>query len=171
MLEPVLILITIPLMLVSLVLILVPAVPVAALEWAIAIVFAVLTGLQNGTPFERLTPAAALLITGLMIFGSTSGLWMPLLGMRGKEFSCLGLVGFFAGVILGGFLIPIPLLGSIIGGMIAVFAIQFLQSRDPKQALQSSGTALKLMFYGMAAEFVFASAIIGVFLVSIATTL
>jgi uncharacterized protein YqgC (DUF456 family) len=162
--EAALILIAMALMFGSLIMIIVPVVPVAALEWAIGIVFAALTG------FHRVTPAAALAMTGLMILGSTSGLWMPFLGLRGKEMSCLGLVGFFVGCIFGTVFIPIPLIGSVIGGIAAVFIIQLVQSRNARQALQSSGTALKLVFYGMVAEFLFAAAIIGVFLFSVATT-
>ncbi|MCU0511358.1 MAG: DUF456 family protein [Anaerolineae bacterium] len=162
--ESLLILVATGLMLVSLGLILVPAVPVSALQWALALVVAALTG------FERITPPAALLMTLLMVCGSTSALWMPLLGLRGRTLSCAGLVAFFVGFIVGGLLIPLPLIGSIVGGVLAVFIVQYLQQRQAAAALRSSGTALKLIVYGMIAEFVFALLIVGVFLVSVIST-
>lgn len=164
MFEPVLLILALVLMFFGLVLIIVPVVPVAALEWAIAMVFAALTG------FQRVTPIVALIMTVLMVIGSTSGFWMPFLGLKGKELSCLGLIGFFAGLIIGGVIIPIPLLGSFIGGIGAVFIIQFFEHRNARKALSGSGTALRLIFYSMVAEFIFAVIIIALFIGSLATT-
>src|SRR5215212_5551863 len=93
-------------MILGLILIIVPVIPVPAVEWAIALIFAAFTG------FQRVTPVAAVIMTGLMIIGSTSGFWMPVFGLRGREMSCLGLIAFFAGFLLGGIFIPIPLCGS-----------------------------------------------------------
>jgi len=151
------------LMIVGLVLIVVPVIPVPAVEWAIALIFGAATG------FHRVTLPAALVMTILMIIGSTSGFWMPFFGLRGRELSCLGLIAFFAGFILGTF-IPIPLCGSFIGGIIAVFVVQLIQNRNLKSAVAGSGRALQLTVYGMVAEFLFGLLVIGVFCVSVLTT-
>jgi uncharacterized protein YqgC (DUF456 family) len=121
------------------------------------------------TVFQRLTIPAALVMTVLMVIGSTSGFWMPFFGLRGREMSCLGIIGFFAGFLLGA-AIPIPICGSFIGGIIAVFIVQLIQDRNVKSAVKGSGRALQLTIYGMMAEFLFGVLIIGVFCVSILTT-
>lgn len=150
-------------MIAGLVLIFMPVIPVPAVEWAIAIIFAAFTN------FQRVTPPAAVLITVLMLIGSTSGLWMPIFGLRGREMSCLGLIAFFVGFALGTF-IPIPLCGSFIGGILGVFIVQLAQNRSLKIAVAGSSRALQLTLYGMIAEFVFGVLIIGVFCVSLLTT-
>src|SRR5215207_4115537 len=89
-------------MICGLILIVMPVIPVPAVEWTIALIFAAMTD------FQRVTPIAVLVMTVLMIIGSTSGFWMPMFGLRGREMSCLGIIGFFVGFLLGSF-IPIPL--------------------------------------------------------------
>lgn len=162
--ESLLIIVTLGLMVASLLLLLLPIMPVSAMEWALAMLFGVLTG------FSRLTPAAALVISGLMIVGATAGIWMPLLGLRGKQLSCMGLIGFFAGTIAGQLLIPIPFVGMMIGGVSAVIAIEYLQNAQWREAVTSGGSALKLMIYGMMVEAALSIAIIGVVVVSVVTT-
>lgn len=151
-------------MIIGLVLIIIPVIPVPAVEWAIAMIFGAIT------VFERVTIPAAIVMTVLMVIGSTSGFWMPFFGLRGREMSCLGLIAFFAGLILGQIFIPIPLCGSFIGAVIAVFVVQLAQQRSLKPALAGSGRALQLTLYGMIAEFLFGVLIIAVFCVSILTT-
>jgi uncharacterized protein YqgC (DUF456 family) len=150
-------------MIIGLILIIVPVIPVPAVEWAIALIFAALTG------FVRVTPVAAVVMTVLMVIGSTSGFWMPIFGLKGREMSCLGLLAFFVGFALGTF-IPIPLCGSFIGGILGVFIVQLAQDRSLKNAVAGSSRALQLTLYGMIAEFIFGVAIIGVFCISLLTT-
>ncbi len=162
--EFVLILIALGLMVITLFLILIPALPVTALEWAIAMILGVLTG------FTRLTPAAAVIITILMVIGATNGLWMPFLGLRGRQISCLGLVAFFIGMIAGSILIPIPFVGTILGGTVGVMLVEFARLREIGKAIESGGTALRLILYSMIAEFIFAVSVILVTVISIITT-
>jgi uncharacterized protein YqgC (DUF456 family) len=145
-------------------LILIPSVPVTALEWAIALIFGALTG------FERFTQTAAIVATLLMIVGSTSGLWMPFLGLKGRQISCMGMIAFFVGMAIGSAVIPIPFLGTILGGVIAVMLIEYLRVGKAKDALESGKSALRVVIYGMIAEFVFATAIVGTMIVSLVLT-
>lgn len=168
MVESVLILLTMLLMLLSLCLIVIPVVPVSALEWALAMVFAGVSLALTGS--SRVTLPAGILMTLLMLLGSTSALWMPFLGLRGKEISCFGLLAFFVGCIIGGIVIPVPVLGSMVGGVLAVVVVEYAKIREFRQAVRSGGTALKMIVYGMAAEFIFAVAIVGTFIVSVLTT-
>lgn len=165
--QSLLVLITVVLMGASLLLIVIPPVPVGALEWAIAIVFGLATG------FTRLTPAAALIITLLMIAGVTSDFWLPALGFRtggADAISCWGMVAFFIGMIVGGIVIPIPVIGSFIGAIGGVMLVEYAQLREAKRAFDSGGKALRMLIYSMVAEFIFAAAIVAVTLISIATT-
>jgi uncharacterized protein YqgC (DUF456 family) len=163
--QSVLVLLTIVVMGLSLLLIVLPPVPVGALEWAIAMIFGLLTG------FERLTPPAAGVITVLMIAGVTSDIWLPALGFRtGEQVSCAGMVAFFIGMIVGSVLIPIPILGSFMGGVLGVVVVEYAQLQEMRQAVRKGGKALRLIIYSMIAEFIFAAAIFGVTLISILTT-
>lgn len=160
--ETLLTLIILVLMGASLLLIVVPVVPVSALEWAIAMSYAVFTG------FDPVSPVAALVITLLMIVGSTAGLWMPFFGLRGKQLSCMGLIAFFIGMMIGNTIVPI--IGAMIGGMVAVVIVEFAQRQDMQAAWRSGGSVLKLMIYGMIAELLFSGAIVAVVVVSILTS-
>lgn len=162
--ESLLIIATLGMMIVSLLLILLPVVPLSALEWSIAMFFGLLTN------FERLTPTAAVIVTVLMVIGATAGLWMPFFGLKAKQLSCMGLFAFFIGTILGQMFIPIPFVGMVIGGVVAVVVIEYLLNAQWRDAVTSGGAALKLMIYGMIAEGILAVAIIGVVIVSIVTT-
>ena len=152
------------LMMLALFLVIIPVVPVAAVEWAIAMVFGALTS------FERLTVPAAILMTVFMIIGSTSQYWAPFLGLKGKQMSWLGVVAFFVGAILGTATIPIPILGTLMGGLIAVIIVEFINSQDWRKALIGGKTALKTFIVGMIMEFIFSAMIVATMIISLATT-
>jgi len=152
------------LMIVALALVIIPVVPVAAVEWAIFMIFGALTG------FDRLTPAAALVATVFMVIGSTSQYWAPFLGLKGKKMSCVGILGFFVGAMLGTAVIPIPFVGTIIGGVIAVIAIEFLNTQDMQKALVGGKSALTTFVIGMGMELLFSVLIILTYVVSLSTS-
>lgn len=162
--ESVLVVVALVAMVASLALIIIPAVPVSALEWAIAMIFGVLTN------FTRLPLGYAGVITVMMVIGVTSGLWMPLLGYRGGGTSCMGLVAFFVGMIVGGILIPIPFVGTIIGGTLAVMVTEYARLGNWKQATKSGQKAMKTVLISMLMEFVFAVGIVGVTFLAIYAT-
>ncbi len=164
MVDSILVLLVALLMLLSLALVVIPVVPVAALEWAIALVYAALTG------FQRVTVPAAVLMTAFMLAGSTSGLWLPYFGLRGRGVSCLGLLAFFLGCALGTAAIPVPVLGTLIGGVAGVFLAEYARAREWRAALGGSGLALRVILVGMGLELAFAAAILLTFLVSVLTT-
>jgi len=151
------------LMVLVLLLVFIPVVPVAAVEWAIFMIFGALTG------FEQLTVPAAIVATVFMVIGSTSQYWAPFLGLKGKQMSCLGIIGFFIGAMIGTAVIPIPILGTIIGGILVVIAIEFLNTQDWRKALVGGKAALKTFVIGMAMEFVFSVLIIATFVFSLTT--
>lgn len=151
------------LMVLMLGLILVPAVPVTVAEWAMAMLVAALT------QFERVTPGAALLMTGLMALSATSGLWLPLLGLRGSV-SCMGMIAFFVGMLAGSALIPIPFVGTIVGGVIGVILIELLRQRNTQAAMQSGQMAAKMVVAQMILELTLSGLVIVIYLVSVLST-
>lgn len=159
--EPLLILITIVLMIGSLFLILVPSIPVTALEWAIAIIFGAMTG------FTRFPLWAALIVTIMMILGISSSVWMPLFGLKGRKVSCMSLVAFFIGMIVG---TPVPIVGSFLGGMVAVFLFEFVRTGDHEHAFNTGETAFWVVLASMFVEFLMAVTVVLTTIISIIIT-
>ncbi|MEO1289307.1 MAG: DUF456 family protein [Chloroflexota bacterium] len=135
----------------ALFLILLPSVPVTTLEWAIAMIFGAFT------TFERLPWWAMLIITIVMIIGITSQLWMPLIGLKGRKVSCMELVAFFIGMILG---TPVPIIGNFLGGMLAVFLLNFVRTGDHEHAFDRGETAFWVVLASMFVEFLMAITIV-----------
>lgn len=159
--EPLLITITVVLMIGSLFLILIPAIPVTALEWAIAIIFGAMTG------FTRMPLIAAVIVTIMMILGISSGIWMPLFGLKGRNVSCLSLVAFFIGMIIG---TPVPIVGNFLGGMVAVFLVEFIRTGDHEHAFNSGETAFWVVLASMFVEFLMAVTVVITTIISIMVT-
>ena len=159
--EPLLILTTIVLMIGSLFLILVPSIPVTALEWAIAIIFGALTG------FTRFPLWAGVIVTIMMVLGISSGVWMPLFGLKGRKVSCLSLIAFFIGMIIG---TPVPIVGSFLGGMVAVFLLEFVRTGDHEHAFNTGETAFWVVLASMFVEFLMAVTVVLTTIISIIMT-
>lgn len=151
-------------MVVGVILAFIPVLPGALIVWAIGIVSAYLN------QFDQITPAAAVIMTGIMIFSITSDFWLPVLGVKTSGLSCLAAVGSFFGGLLGTFLIPIPIIGTLIGTVLGALLIEYVALRERTRALRAGQAALKLFVIGYILELVTVFAIFGVFLVSIATT-
>ncbi len=151
-------------MIVTLVLSFVPFLPGTAMIWAIGVVFAVLDG------FQRATPAAIIIMTLLMVVGSTSEIWMPALGIRSKGLSCLSTVGSVIGSIVGTFLIPVPLAGTIIGAIAGALLVELVRGREVRRAVQAGRSVFQLYLIGMVVQFVTGLMMFAVFLVSLWTT-
>lgn len=155
--------ITLLIMVVSLGLILVPAVPVSALEWALAMVAMALSIILTGD--TAFTPLSIGIVTILAAIGSTSGWWLPYFGLRGRGLSCMGMLAFFGGMLIGSILIPIPFIGTIAGGMLGIMLVEYGRIGEWRTAWESGQAALRIILYSMLAELVFAVAIIAVFVV------
>lgn len=151
-------------MVIGVILAFVPILPGTLMVWAIAIV----TAFAN--QFDRVTPAAAIIMTALMLASVSSDFWLPMLGVKTSGLSCLAAVGSLIGGLLGTFLIPIPIVGTLIGTVLGALAIEYVALREKARALRAGQTALKLFIVGYILELVTTFAIFGVFLVSIATT-
>jgi uncharacterized protein YqgC (DUF456 family) len=149
------------LMLISLAISFVPFVPGTILVWGIGLAHAILTG------FEPVTVLAVAVMTLLMIAGSTSDIWMQFFGVRTGGGSCLSAAGSIVGGIAGTFLIPIPILGTVIGTVAGAALTEFIRRGQLDIALEAGSTAFRLYVWGVVVEFTASLAIVIVFIVSV----
>ena len=161
MVETLLIILALIAMCVVLVISIVPFVPGPILMWLVMLAF----GFAN--EFERLHLIAFALATILMLIGSTSDLWMPILGIRTHGASCWGTIGTLIGGLIGTFIIPIPILGTIIGSVIGALLFEFIRVGEVRIAVKSGALALKLFIYGLIAEYTISVMMLIVFLLSV----
>lgn len=109
-----------------------PILPGMIWVWLSVLAFAWITDFQIITPIWFVFLSLIALITG------TANIWLPYLGAKksgaAKRAIFLGVVG----AILGTFLIPIPLIGTVIGYAIGIFAGELLKHRDAEAALKAS---------------------------------
>ena len=151
-------------MVVTLVLAFVPILPGPLMPWAVAIVYGILTG------WQRITPLAAVIMTLLMLVGVTADYWRPLLGAKTTGMGCRTSLGSFAGGFLGTFLIPIPLLGTVIGLVAGALIMELAQFRDLRKAMSAGQAALKQFVVGYVLTIAISVVIFVVYLMSIFST-
>jgi len=125
---------------------LIPFVPGPALIWFMAVVF----GFLND--FERLPVLVLGGMTVLMVMGSTTDFWMPILGMRAHGASCWSVLGSFIGGLVGTFLIPIPICGMFIGAILGALLLELFTAGDLQLALNAGSSAFKSLLWGLATE-------------------
>src|SRR5258707_15868482 len=89
-----------------------PVVPGPALVWFGAMIYAIATG------FQQIGAVPLILLTLLMILGSTTNLWMAAFGVKATGGSAWGIVGGMIGLLIGMILLfPIgALIGLAVGG-------------------------------------------------------
>jgi hypothetical protein len=148
-------------MVVALALAFVPLLPGAVLVWAVALIY----GLLNG--FTLVTPGALVVITALMIIGSTCDLWLPLLGVQTGGMSCLGALGSLIGGFLATFLIPIPVVGTLVGAVVGALLAELARFRELRKALQAGQSAAKMFVLSYIVELAASIAIAAVFFISL----
>ncbi|MCC6804123.1 MAG: DUF456 domain-containing protein [Anaerolineae bacterium] len=138
-----------------------PFVPGPLLLWGISIGFGLLTN------FQQLTVLSAVIITLLMIAGTTKDIWLPLLGMRTQGASCSSAFGVIVGGMVGTFTIPIPVIGTLIGAIVGAILMELLRLGDVQKAIQAGGFAFRTFVLGMLTELGFNLMIVATFFVSL----
>lgn len=139
---------------------LLPVVPGPALIWAIGTLYAVLTG------FERVTVLPVIVMTLLMILGSTSGWWMQALGMKAQGGSWTGVLGGLLGGLAGTALIPIPVVGTLVGVVAGTLIFELLRVGRADEAARSSALALRTYFLTLLTETGISALIVLVFAIA-----
>ncbi len=123
-----------------------PVVPGPAVIWFATTIYAALTG------FREIGVIPVVLLTLMMILGSTTNIWLAALGVKVTGGSFLDVVVGTAGMFVG-MILFFPL-GAIIGAVVAVLATEFLRSGDIRKALKvGTGTASGWLL-GVVAEFI-----------------
>lgn len=138
----------------------IPYIPGPTLTWAIGIVYAVVV--------QPLPVPALVVMTLLMAAGATSDFWLPLFGVRVRGLSCLGAVGSLIGGVVGTFLIPVPIFGTLIGSVAGAMLVEFGRLRELRQAMQAGSIVVKLYIIGAIVQFCFSLAIFLAFALAIA---
>lgn len=149
------------LMVMLLVVSIIPNMPGPALLWLVGTIYAI------SEQFERVTIWAVVVMTVFMAIGSTSDLWMRLLGMRNRGSSCWAVLGSVFGGLLGTFLIPIPILGTLIGAVAGALIIELLHAREIQTAVVAGRSVIESYVLGVALELLMGTAIILTFLASV----
>ncbi len=126
-------------------LVVVPILPGLVIIWAAALIYGILTG------FNVLAWIMFGIITVLMIAGST--LDNVLMGAKAHKEGAPWWVVLVSmvGLVAGNFIIPIPIGGGIIVGLVVLYLLQFLRLKNGLKALNS----LKGMLIGWGWAFVF----------------
>jgi uncharacterized protein len=143
---------------------LVPVIPGPLLLWAIALFFGIAEG------FQRLTPVGFAFITLIMLLGSASDLWLPLFGVKTGGMSCLSSLGAMIGGVAGSFLIPIPILGTLVGCVGGALLVEYLRSRDMDPALKAGRTAFNLYIISYGVQLAASILIFIVYVVTLLST-
>jgi uncharacterized protein YqgC (DUF456 family) len=164
-LESTLIIFTCALMGIILLISLIPFIPGPALLWGVSLAFGILDN------FNRLPVLAFLIMTFLMVAGSTTDFWMPLLGMKGRGATLGSTLASIVGALAGTFFIPIPVLGTLAGAMTGALAAEFLYAADTRRSMRVAGMALESYILSIFVEFMISMSIIGVFLFSLFLTM
>jgi uncharacterized protein YqgC (DUF456 family) len=136
-----------------------PVVPGPALVWFAAIIYAALTG------FREVGLLPVILLTLLMILGSTTNLWMSMLGVRVTGGSLWAVFGGTVGMIIG--LIVFFPLGALIGAVVGALGTELIRTGDWRKALKIGGGTLGGYLLGVIAEFVIALLMDSVFVVTL----
>lgn len=148
----------------TLVLSFIPVLPGNVLVWGAAIGF----GIAN--QWQRFTPTAGVVATILMIIGATSDFWLPFLGMKTGGLTCLSAIGSLIGGLVGTFLIPLPICGTLIGAVGGALLVELVQFRNLRRAMEAGQTTAKMFVVGYALEVAISIAIFVVYVVSVAST-
>ncbi|MDX2140054.1 MAG: DUF456 domain-containing protein [Chloroflexota bacterium] len=143
---------------------LVPVLPGSLIVWAIALV----AGLIDG--WTRITPAAMIVMSIIMVVSQLSDFWLPLLGVQTGGMGCLTSIGSFVGGIVGTIFIPIPIVGTLIGVVAGALLVEFLQRQQVDPAVQAGKQAAKLFAIGYAIRFISSLAIFFVYIFTLATS-
>lgn len=130
----------------------IPFIPGPTLIWAIGMIYALTT--------QSLSVPALIVMTVLMLAGATSDYWLPLIGVRTQGLSCLGAVGSIIGGLVGTFVIPIPILGTLFGSSIGAMIVEFARIRELRHMLQAGQITLKLYLWSVVVQFCIGLAIL-----------
>ena len=114
----------------------VPAIPGTLLIWLALLIYGI------ADSFANLSPLIFVLITLLALGSGLADFWLPLLGAKvtgaSRRSLIYGGIGSFLGFLLGSFLIVGSLPGAILGYALGIYAGQYREHQDWREALKAS---------------------------------
>jgi uncharacterized protein len=141
-----------------------PVIPGSVVVWAIAAIAGAIT------QFERVTVGAVLIITVIMIVQVTSDWWLPVLGVRTSGLTCPAALGSMVGGIIGTFVLPIPILNTLIGTVAGALVVDYFFRRRRKLAIEAGKSAFKLFIVSFILEGIASIMMLCIFLFSAFST-
>jgi uncharacterized protein YqgC (DUF456 family) len=136
----------------------IPVVPGPAAVWAIALVYAA------ATQFTVVDIPTTIFMTVLMLVGSTADTWTRAIGLRAEGQLTCGMYAITTvGAIVGTVLIPIPVLGTLLGAGIAVAGTVWFQEKDWQHALTVARGVVLAWLATFFVEFLICLSILGLF--------
>jgi uncharacterized protein len=136
-----------------------PLVPGPALVWFAALIYAILTG------FREIGWLPIIALTVLMILGSTTNLWMSVLGVKVTGGSLLSVLVGMIGMLIG-MVVFFPF-GALIGAVVGALGVELLRTGDWRKALKIGGGTVGGYLLGVIIEFLFALTMSIIFIVSL----
>src|SRR5690349_17525193 len=118
------------LMVAALVVSFIPILPGTVIVWIAAMAIGLIS------QWARFTTVAGIAATAIMIFSVSSDFWLPALGIKTGGLTCLGAIGSLIGGLIGTFLIPLPVCGTLVGAVLGALIIEMIHFRNMQKALQ-----------------------------------
>ena len=124
-----------------------PIIPGLIIIWLAALYYAaVIVG------FDTFSPWVFVLITLISLAAGTSNIWLSALGAKTTSWRTLG-IGFI-GAIAGTFLLPIPLVGTIIGYAAGLVLAEYARLRELRPAMKAALGGVVGLGVSTAVEFI-----------------
>ncbi len=155
--------ITFILMIIGVFLSLIPVLPGSLVVWLIALA----AGLIDN--FQRITPPAFVVMTIIMVVSQLSDFWLPFFGVRAGGLTCAASIGSIIGGMVGTFIIPIPLIGTLLGAVAGALVVDFIQRQNVDTAVIAGKEAARLFAIGYAVRFISSAMLFVVFVISVVT--
>ena len=125
--------------LVGLVGVILPILPGTLLVW-LSVLFYYLV--ERALGFAAIDPITFIVVTALALVAGTSEIWLPLLGARQSGSSKRTMVAGLLGALIGTFVLPIPLVGTVVGYAAGVLLGEYQKHGDWDKALRAGAGGL-----------------------------
>ncbi len=109
-----------------------PILPGTLLVWGAVL----LHGYYDG--FTAVSPASFVLITLIALVTGTADLWLPLLGAKTGGASWQTLLAGVAGALVGTVVLPVPVLGTVVGYAAGLLLMEYRKQKDWNLALKTT---------------------------------
>ncbi len=136
----------------------IPILPTPLMAWVVALAF------SWATNFQHVSLLSFGIITVITLATSLSDFWLPLIGVKTEGGSCGAAVGTMLGGLIGTFIIPIPVIGTLIGSIAGAVLFDALGRRSLQQSNGAAVYATKNFVYGIVVRIIGTALITAVFL-------